>query len=699
MDLSMTTVRRPGSPFSRLGPLTFLAVSMALAACGGGGGGSGGASSTPDRAPDPAAPRPGSTVSGISSKGPLSGATVCIHAADRDADNGLGGKIAALEAPNVSSGCYVTGADGSYKLTLPAGAPRDVVLVSSGGHYCSDEGQVEGAGCANHATLLGVPADTPLSAALILPEGDGSASVHITPLTQAAWQNALGRKSRFADEFAALGTALELPPSLTAAIAPDEQTREGKALKAMLRQIALSIATGGSAALGDAIATLAQGKVPPIGQPGKACEGEASLDGRLGCLLQISGVASLEAPPVVSDAMFNVGRDLFTSNQLSGSGTVSCSSCHGTNNAGVETAATLNGVSTVRALHLSLRGGAATAGNNTSIHRNAPDLVNKLLGAPQFMFWDGRVAVDKDGGFTTPAGSLLPAGLDNVLAAQALFPLLSREEMLGFAPGSNGGLSENASAGLAADPVEANPVPVWNAIMDRVKADATLSGGLATAYPGVPTASLGIQHVANALAAYQTRRWNPTRPTANFHGYLAGTVNMVDAAKRGGILFFDKARCFQCHSGPKLTDSKFHNLAVPQIGPGFGSGAASAPLADKGRYEVTKRSADLYAFLTPSLWEVRSTAPYFHNGVYGTLEKTVRHHLDAAAGALAFRCADAPALQTGVNVACRDSQDAPALYTDMVSRLAPELKTLPSLSDSEIADLLTFLDQFADGQN
>lgn len=434
-----------------------------------------------------------------------------------------------------------------------------------------------------------------------------------------------------------------------------------------------------------------------------ACRIKAGPDEQLACFTALYGVTPLEAPPVVSDARFAAGRDLFTSTRLSGTGKVSCNSCHANNNAGVESFAIIEGRSLARALHPGLRGGDADdPANTTSIHRNAPDLVNRLLGAPQFMFHDGRVAVDGQGGYRTPVGDKLPAGLENLLAVQALFPLLTREEMLGYAPGSNGGLSENTTAGLAGDPVEADPRPVWNAVMQRVLADPVLAGELAAAFPDVAPADLGIQHVGNALAAFQTRRWNAGRSIYGFHGWLRDRARwpLAEAELRGALLFFDKARCSQCHSGPKLTDSKFHNLAVPQIGPGFGSGTNETPRTDKGRHEVTGHDADLYAFLTPSLWEVRATAPYFHNGVYDSLEKTIRHHLDAAGYAQAFRCAsDAPLLQTGVRVECRDSQNAPGLYAAMLNRLAPELKNLPTLSDAEIADLIAFLKKVTDGNN
>ncbi|MDA7658028.1 cytochrome-c peroxidase, partial [Verrucomicrobia bacterium] len=72
---------------------------------------------------------------------------------------------------------------------------------------------------------------------------------------------------------------------------------------------------------------------------------------------------------------------------------------------------------------------------HTRIPRNSPALFNK--GAKEFvrMFHDGRVEVDVkgyyEGGFITPAKWKLPKGLDNALAAQAMFPVTSPDEMAG----------------------------------------------------------------------------------------------------------------------------------------------------------------------------------------------------------------------------------------------------------------------------
>jgi cytochrome c peroxidase len=52
---------------------------------------------------------------------------------------------------------------------------------------------------------------------------------------------------------------------------------------------------------------------------------------------------------------------------------------------------------------------------------------------------------------------------------------------------------------------------------------------------------------------------------------------------------------------------------------------------DVGHYVVTKEKADIGKFLTPSLWDIGQTAPYTHNGVFGTLEEVVAFY-DAGGG-------------------------------------------------------------------
>ncbi len=87
------------------------------------------------------------------------------------------------------------------------------------------------------------------------------------------------------------------------------------------------------------------------------------------------------------------------------------------------------------------------------------------------------------------------------------------------------------------------------------------------------------------------------------------------------------ADCSSCHQGDFFTDEDFHNLAMPQIGPGKGDGDGSK---DFGRKRETGKMADKFAFRTPSLINVEVTGPWSHAGAYTSLESVIKHHLDPA---------------------------------------------------------------------
>ena len=127
-----------------------------------------------------------------------------------------------------------------------------------------------------------------------------------------------------------------------------------------------------------------------------------------------------------SDAKVELGRQLFFDKVLSGNKNISCATCHHPE------------FLTGDGLALPLGEGATglgadryvTKSNGQGVHgrvpRNSPPLYN--LGAREYerMFHDGRVETDPEGyyegGFITPAKWKFPTGLDNPLAAQAMFP-------------------------------------------------------------------------------------------------------------------------------------------------------------------------------------------------------------------------------------------------------------------------------------
>ncbi|MDF1844655.1 MAG: hypothetical protein P1U77_24840, partial [Rubripirellula sp.] len=110
-----------------------------------------------------------------------------------------------------------------------------------------------------------------------------------------------------------------------------------------------------------------------------------------------------------------------------------------------------------------------------------------------------------------------------------------------------------------------------------------------------------------------------------FDRYLAGDRSALDAGqKRGAILFYSSAKCSVCHSGTLMSDQKYHNLSVPQLGPG----KSSIEGLDLGRFEWSRRDTDKYKFRTPSLRNVTQTGPWMHNGVFSNLAEVILHHLE-----------------------------------------------------------------------
>ncbi len=370
-------------------------------------------------------------------------------------------------------------------------------------------------------------------------------------------------------------------------------------------------------------------------------------------------IPQLPAPVVDSDyyedgyaarEKIELGRTLFFDKILSGNRNISCATCHHPE------------LSTTDGLPLGLGEGPEGLGPErkpgmtkaTAVHgriaRNAPALFN--LGAEEFsrLFHDGRVETDPngyyEGGFITPAKWKLPTGLDNVLAAQAMFPVVSRLEMAGQK-------GENPIADAVSLNNAAGPGGAWELLAQRLRAIPEYVERFKAAFPDQVEESEDITFVlaANAIAAFEAQAFRAD--DSPFDRYLRGSREaMSPEAQRGMELFYGKARCSDCHQGKFQTDQEFHAIAMPQIGPGKSDGRHAdywresgerAFLEDFGRGRVTVRPEDEFKFRTPSLRNVELTGPYGHDGAYARLEDVVRHHLDPV-GSLERYVADADAL-------------------------------------------------------
>ena len=394
--------------------------------------------------------------------------------------------------------------------------------------------------------------------------------------------------------------------------------------------------------------------------------------------LTLSGtlVAQEFAPAVfmqASEAQIKLGQLLFYDPILSGNKNTSCATCHHPK------FGTSDGVS------LALGEGGIGIGpdrridpDNTPeqrIGRNAPALFN--LGASEFtaLFHDGRLQVDttRPSGIRTPLDDEMVQGFSGILSAQAMFPVLSGDEMSGH-------YSENDVAQAVRQGFLAHQGGAWDIIAGRV-ADMPEYRVMFNAVIG--QRDIRFTDISNVIADFITYEWRADNSA--FDRYLAGEP-LEATAEVGRELFYGKAGCSACHAGRFQTDHGFHAIAMPQIGPGKAARFESHH-RDVGRLRVTGLAADAYRFRTPSLRNVTETGPYGHDGAYATLEAMVRHHLDPVAGLMRYDRTQAilPELAGAQDWAILDSAEEVALIA-AANDLAPV-----GLSDAEVIAILGFL--------
>lgn len=383
-------------------------------------------------------------------------------------------------------------------------------------------------------------------------------------------------------------------------------------------------------------------------------------------------------PPEDKDRI-ELGWLLFYDPILSGNRTVSCATCHHPK------FGTSDGVS------LALGDGGIGLGPDRKsdpenlpearIPRNAPGLWN--LGAAEFtrFFHDGRLELDPDqpDGIRTPLGADMTQGFASPLAAQAMFPVLSGDEMAGH-------YSENDISRAVRQGLLSQEGGAWELIAKRVAGIPAYRDGFAKALPGEPVTFAAIANVIADFIAFEWRADN-----ALFDRAMRGDATLPTPAQQGMELFYGKAGCSTCHSGWLQTDHRFHAIAVPQFGPGKAARFESHA-RDEGRLRVTGDPEDAYAFRTPSLRNVTLTAPYGHNGAFATLEAMVRHHLDPVQSLMTYSLDQTtlPALP-GVEDLRILSDPAELDRIAQANDLAPT-----PLTDAEIASLIAFLEALED---
>ncbi|MEI8027040.1 MAG: cytochrome c peroxidase [Pseudomonadota bacterium] len=171
---------------------------------------------------------------------------------------------------------------------------------------------------------------------------------------------------------------------------------------------------------------------------------------------------------------------------------------------------------------------------------------------------------------------------------------------------------------------------------------------------------------AGAIEAYERTILSTQSPFDRFAERLANTKTMQEAFDAdfsqdefdGLNLFMGKGNCDLCHSGPNFSDSQFHNIGLPwnsnidekklptARAQGL-QGIKNHPFGCKTPHVAKARAANrlfdleqcaeveylkmdglesMNAFKTPTLRNLKLTAPYMHDGRFESLEQVINHY-------------------------------------------------------------------------
>jgi cytochrome c peroxidase len=160
---------------------------------------------------------------------------------------------------------------------------------------------------------------------------------------------------------------------------------------------------------------------------------------------------------------------------------------------------------------------------------------------------------------------------------------------------------------LGTSPVEMGMKGREAEIATRLGHDACYHQMFAAAFPETH-GRIDLPAVTQALASFERTLVSVDAP----YDRMRSGRETADPTVRAGAALFDRD-CASCHSGPVLSDGKFHRIT-------------EWTAADRGLGETTGKASDDGRFRTPSLRNVAVTQPYFHDGSANTLRIAIERH-------------------------------------------------------------------------
>jgi len=275
-------------------------------------------------------------------------------------------------------------------------------------------------------------------------------------------------------------------------------------------------------------------------------------------------------------SVVDLGRLLFWDPILSGEQDVACATCHHPD----------FGYADGRDLPIGVGGSGLGPARRDAINddiglvgRNSPTVLNTAFNG-----------MNENGNFNPANAPMFWDNRATSLETQALMPVTNFEEMRGHAFGE----------AVAVD-----------SIVNRLRANAEYNTLFANAFGN--NNAINSINIAAAIAAFERTIVATNSP---FDEFRAGNQNAMTQDQIRGMNRFNQIGCDDCHSGPMFSDFQLHVLGVP----------------DNDQLDESDSGADgTYAFRTPTLRNLGMTGPYFHNGVGGSLQETIRFYDTARA--------------------------------------------------------------------
>ena len=357
-----------------------------------------------------------------------------------------------------------------------------------------------------------------------------------------------------------------------------------------------------------------------------------------------------ELNEIFDPKLADIGETIFNSKSFSLNGNISCQNCH------LEKFGSADGIPNAIGIGGTGEGASRILKGGAVLPRNTLPLWGRGWSKFKTFFWDGRVDFSA-GKRISQFGASAPS--DDPLLIAIHLPVVEIREMLA----EDKFISSNKKEDItAAGNVYA---AVIENMIEKHEEEMTQLGQLRNK----KLSQISFPDLAVAVRDFFRRKF-ALKPY-KFSEFVFNEGDLSDIETRGGLLFYGKAKCAVCHSGPILSDLNFHVIPFYQLGAGkngFG--------IDYGRFNVTHNPNDLYRFRTPPLLNVSKTAPYGHSGGAPSLAHAITSHFDPL---------------HNVNVKKIDLLARSELYKK-ISRSSEVLSLVPALKPKEVESIVAFLE-------